>query len=294
MNRRNFLKSSVLIPAAGIVLSKTDFLSGMVNRFSDDYEKKLVEKILDGFETGYKSKSIGEVISYAGKKLLDTEYVAGTLDDYEGAEKLVIRISGLDCVTFVENTLTFARLIKQEKLSYDDYKNELQLIRYRNGKIDGYPSRLHYFTDWIYDNESKGIVKDITRQIGGKKYDKDINFMSTHTSSYRQLKNNQSYIADIKSVENSMSERQLYYIPKSKVNEYYDSLATGDIITTTTDIAGLDVTHTGFIYKEDGYTYFMHASIKSMKVIISNEELKEYLSSNKKQTGIIVARPQEV
>jgi len=42
---------------------------------------------------------------------------------------------------------------------------QLQLVRYRGGIIDGYPSRLHYTTDYWYDNERKGVLKVVTRQI---------------------------------------------------------------------------------------------------------------------------------
>jgi len=83
----------------------------------------------------------------------------------------------------------------------------------------------------------------------------------------------------------------MYYIPKSSVDKYYDDLQTGDIIATTTEIKGLDVTHTGFIYKKKGKTYFLHASLSAKEVIVSKEELKSYLKSDKKKTGIMVARP---
>jgi hypothetical protein len=118
--------------------------------------------------------------------------------------------------------------------------------------------------------------------------------MTSHTDSYKQLKNNSEYRDTMSNIETEMNQRQLYYIPKNIVDNYYDSLKTGDIITTTTDIAGLDVTHTGFIYKDDTGTYFLHASITKKEVIISDVELKEYLKSNKKQTGIIVARPKDI
>ena len=117
--------------------------------------------------------------------------------------------------------------------------------------MDGYPSRLHYFTDWIADNEQKGVVKDITRDIGGVPYNKNIDFMTTHIDSYKQLKGNDAYIQQMRTVEDMINSRDKYYIPKGEVDNFYDSLQTGDIIATTTDIAGLDVTHTGYIYKDN-------------------------------------------
>ena len=257
----------------------------------DDYEIKAVNKKLKSFEASLGNSDMSEIIGTVGKSFLGVEYTAGTLDKNVYEEKLVIMISGLDCVTYVENVLAISNVIKKGKINYDNYKNELQQIRYRNGEINGYPSRLHYFTDWIYNNQEKGIVKDITEEIGGIPYNKKIDFMTTHTSSYKQLEGNSEYINEMESVEANMNKRALYYIRKNDVDEYYDKLQTGDIIATTTNIDGLDVTHTGFIYKEDGKTKFMHASITKGEIVISKEELKEYLKGNKKQTGIIVARP---
>ncbi|MGH2574385.1 MAG: N-acetylmuramoyl-L-alanine amidase-like domain-containing protein, partial [Ignavibacteria bacterium] len=235
-----------------------------------------------------------EAISAVGKSFIGTEYVGNTLEVNPTSEKLVINLTGLDCVTFVENCLTFARCLKDNRTSFEDYKKELEKIRYRDGIIDGYVSRLHYFTDWIYNNQEKEIVKDITQEIGGVVYDKKINFMSTHPKSYKKLsvKNN---LEQIKNTEEAINSRNYYYIPKDNISPIYDSLQTGDIIGTTTNIPGLDVTHTGFVYKkEDGGTYFMHASLKNKQVIISDNSLADYVGEDSKKTGIIIARPQEV
>lgn len=263
-----------------------------VNTFADDEaEIKAVKKKLKTFDATLANYDIGEIISVVGKTFVGVEYVAGTLDKHVSAEKLVIKITGLDCVTYVENVLAISSIIRKGTIDFDSYAAELQKIRYRDGEIKGYPSRLHYYTDWIYNNQEKGYLRDITQDIGGELYSKKINFMSTHTDSYKQLSGNDDFIDEIKSIEKNMNKRKLYYIKKGEVDEYYDKLESGDIIATTTNIEGLDVTHTGFIYKDKGKTKFMHASITKGEIIISKEELKEYLKSNKKQTGIIVARP---
>jgi len=256
-------------------------------------EEELVKEKLESFDNDLGEYSISDIIKVVGESFLGTEYVAGTLDSYDGEEHLVIKISGLDCVTFVENTLAMARVIQKGKRDVQSFKKELQEIRYRGGKINGYTSRLHYFSDWIFDNEKKGIVKDITKAIGGVPYKKKIDFMSTHPELYKQLMSDENNLSEINEVENKINKRKLYYIPKSEVDSYYESLKTGDIIATTTNVKGLDISHTGFVYKQNGKTYFLHASIESKKIIVSGKELKGYLNEHKKQIGIMVARPQE-
>lgn len=291
LTRRNFIKTSAL---SAIFLSAVpQSLKSFNNVFWDDYDEVLCRKkfkLLLGNEV--QKLPIGDVIAEVGKSFIDTDYVAGTLDKNK-SESLVINLTGLDCVTFVENCLVFARCVKLGKTTFDDYKAELKKIRYRDGVINGYSSRLHYFCDWIWDNESKGIVKNITADIGGVSYSKNIDFMSTHTNSYKQLADS-AELEGIKASEDAINSRYYYYIPTKDISKSYDLMQTGDIIATTTSIGGLDVTHTGYVYKEAGGTYFMHASSKSKKVIISSEELQEYVAGDSKKTGIMVARPQDV
>ena len=170
---------------------------------------------------------------------------------------------------------------------------QLQYERYRGGKIKGYPSRLHYFTDWIYDGQKKGIVKDITKSLGGIPYKKEINFMTTHRDAYKQLKNDQFY-KKIGEVQKELNKRKLYYIPKDSVSKIANKLRDGDIIATTTNIPGLDVSHVAMIIKmNNGETRILEAPDVGLRVKLSYVPLSEYLMNNKKQTGIIVARPLE-
>ncbi len=291
ISRRNFIKTSAL-SAIFISAVPSVIKSGSMGLF-DDYDEVLCKKKFKLLvDEGTKSMSMGDAVVEVGKSFLDTDYVAGTLDK-SMSEGLVVNLTGLDCVTFVENCLTFARCVKLGKTSFDDYKAELKKIRYRDGILDGYSSRLHYFCDWITDNENKGIVKNITADIGGVEYNKKIDFMSTHTKSYKQLSNS-SELDGVKAAEEAINSRYYYYIPTNKISASYDLMQSGDIIATTTSIGGLDVTHTGYVYKEGGGTYFMHASSKSKKVIISPEELQDYVAGDSKKTGIMVARPLEV
>lgn len=291
MDRRDFLKGTVMMSVSGIFLSKFSTTGAeKAFRYFDDYENMKCSKMLKSFPAELRDLPINEIIAEVGKSFTGTEYVAGTLDENLN-ETLVVKVTGLDCVTFVENALIMARLVKRGTTEFEDYKKELEFIRYRGGKMDGYPSRLHYFSDWIYDNQEKGVLEDITSGIGGKAYNKTIDFMTTHPDSYKQLKNDAANFQAMEEVEARMNSRQMYYIPKGEVDQFYDLLQTGDIIGTTTDIAGLDITHTGFIYKDGNGTHFMHASLPKKQVMISNEELKEYLAGNKKQSGVMVARP---
>jgi hypothetical protein len=236
---------------------------------------------------------IGDVITEVGKSFLGTEYLSHGLEK-DGDEQLVINLTGLDCTTFLENSLVLARCIKKGKTSFEDFTNELQLIRYRDGVIDEYPSRLHYFSDWIYDNVKKGIVDDVTEEIGGKKIQFKVNFMSTHPESYKHLKENPDFIPVIKKQEKEISCREYYFIPKEGLKSKEDQIQNGDLVAITTTVEGLDIGHIGIAVKMDnGSIHLLHAPTVNTKVQITEEPLSDYLMKYKRHSGVIVLRALE-
>lgn len=238
-------------------------------------------------------KPINEIVIEIGKSFLGTEYVAHTLET-EGDEQLVINLTGLDCTTFLETTIAMARCIKKSKTTFQDYQNELSFIRYRDGKIDKYPSRLHYFSDWIYNNQQKSIVKDITKEIGGKPIKFKLDFMSQNPKYYKQLKENQEFIPIVKKQEEEINSREYYFIPEKDIEKIENKIQTGDLIALTTPEKGLDIGHVGIAIKMDnGRIHFLHAPLVGSKVQITDSPLSDYVIKNKNRNGIIVLRAQE-
>ncbi len=219
---------------------------------------------------------------------IGTPYVAHTLESGQ-EEKLLIYNDKYDCVTFVEYVL--ALTIYQNQTS-DPKKTIPQIItnlRYRNGIIDGYGSRLHYFTEWLIHNEKNGTIKQITTQIGGQPFNKKINFMTTHKPKYPKL-NNPKDLQKVKDAEIYLDKQNLTYIPKDKVRASFTQINDGDIIAITTGIDGLDIVHTGFAYRKGDDIHLLHASEKEGKVVISDLHIDGYMMKNKSQSGIMVAR----
>ncbi|MDL2257367.1 DUF1460 domain-containing protein [Bacteroidales bacterium OttesenSCG-928-I14] len=231
----------------------------------------------------------GYEVAYIALSYLGTPYVAGTLEVNE-EESLVVNLDEVDCTTLVEYCL--ARFLSIH--SFNDFNKELELLRYREGQISGYSSRLHYICEWIKDNEKKGLLKDISREIGGQAYLPEVNFMSSHPDSYPALTNNSKEIERIREIETNINKRTDYYfIPKKEISEKAQLIKDGDIIAFTTSIKGLDVQHIGIAYWQDKKLTFIHASSKAKKVIINPESLAEYANTQKTITGIMVARAED-
>ncbi len=239
---------------------------------------------------GLLESDFGKTLTAIGKTFIGIPYVAKTLEIGE-TESLVVNLHGLDCTTFVENVLAFGLLLKEGKSDFDSFTDILETIRYKDGRLDGYGSRLHYFSEWISNNEQKGLLKEITAEIGGIEINKEINFMGTHRDLYPFLKDDENF-NKIRATEMALKERTFCYLPQEQIEANEHLIKTGDIIALATSIDGLDVTHTGIATREkDGRIHLLHASTGAMEVEVTKLPLADYLKKIKKNTGIMVARP---
>jgi hypothetical protein len=294
MTRRNFI-SHAAFTAIGILSLKPLFFQKKTDGPTDPNISLCIKKFSFAVDNTLAGKPIGDVVASIGESFVGTDYQENTLEIGE-KEQLVLNLQGLDCVTLCENALAFARCIKSATPTVDDFCRQLQSIRYRSGVIDTYASRLHYFSDWIHDNVRKGIVNDVTSDIGGSDTEsayRPINFMTTHRELYRQLAD-EAVFAAVQKKESEIGKRKIQYIPKNKIGAVSAKIFHGDIIAFTTNVAGMDISHTGIAMKEkDGSVRLLHAPIPGKKVQITGLSLHEYCAKNSRQTGIIIARPLE-
>lgn len=233
-----------------------------------------------------------DLIINTAKFFLNKPYVGGTLDRSTDVENLVVNFRELDCNTFVETCLALYSTIRSETISFSEYKRQLAMLRYRDGLIDGYSSRLHYSTDWIYENEKRGFWKNISVDLNGHPIAKTINYMSNHPQLYKQLKNNKQNISRIKELEQNLELRKNNYvvIPKAKISEIEQYIQNGDVVVFATAAAGLDYSHMGIAYWVKDKLHFIHASSLAKKVVIEPETLTNYCNRSKNCIGISVLR----
>jgi hypothetical protein len=262
----------------------------------DDW-RILREKAIWAWELGLDTLSMGESMVYLGLSFLDSRYTPGTLE-LPGSEELVVNLQELDCVTFVENVLALAQFIRSAKPRIAEsefetktlYRQILTRIRYRGGRIDGYPSRLHYFSDWILDNESKGFVREVTEQLEGIEDARAVDFMSEHPESYRQLANPLNLRA-IQEQEFYLSGLIRHRIPEEEIPLRVPLILDGDIIAATSTVDGLDVAHTGIAVWLEDRLHLLHAPLVGEVVEVSALPLAERILRLESQDGIRVIRP---
>jgi hypothetical protein len=249
------------------------------------------------WEEGLDTLPMGDRMVGIGLLFLGTPYGAGSLE-VAGEEDVVVNFEEFDCVTFVENVLALARfvgayepgILESESRTREAYRGALREVRYRGGRVDGYPSRLHYFSDWIRDNEAKGLVKEMTREMGGVEDYEAIDYMTTHPDSYRQLANLANVMA-IQETEFELSGLPRFEIPEEQIGTWAPSIQNGDIIAATSTVDGLDVAHTGLAYWQGSDLHLLHTPLVGGSVEVSREPLGERILRQTGQDGIRVIRP---
>lgn len=233
----------------------------------------------------------GDLIVMIGREFEGTPYVASTLEGEP--EQLTVNLEGLDCTTFVENVLALALTVGEGRTAWQDFIYNLGNIRYRQGRVDGYTSRLHYISDWIVDNTHRGNITEVTGRMPGTAYAvKTLDYMTKHRSAYQAL-TDQAEFERMKNCEIGYRSHRFPYIRSGSMTTKWakENLKNGDILAFTTKVQGLDVSHMGIVVMEADGPHLLHASSKAGRVIVDQRTLQEYLKKNPNITGARVIRP---
>lgn len=264
-----------------------------ITKTSPKTENEIIfDKIISNLsKNNISSQSLGNIMQKVAENFLGAKYKAGLLDRFN-KETLVISLTEFDCLLFIETVLALSRNLALQEYNYQAFANNIVNQRYWNGNLNGYCSRLHYFSEWIYDNHKRNNIEDISITIGGISQQKKLDFMSKHRSSYPRLIQDDTNYQCIVNMEKNLTIQGVptNYIPKQEIKNIYQQLKPGDIIGVTTNIEGLDVTHTGLAYSSaDGKVGFIHAS--PIGTVTIARDLQNYVEHISKSTGIVVARP---
>ena len=268
----------------------TSVVYAQPNVIYTDEDLQIFNRYISYISSSTQLQELDELLEKTAFFFLDKPYTPHTLE-IENEESVVVNLREFDCTTYIETVVALTQTVRSQDHSFDNFIKNLKTLRYREGVLNGYSSRLHYFTDWLYDNEKSGVLENLTTLLGGIREDKQLNFMSTHRNAYSQLKFNDDNLSEILDIEKEIYERcGLSYIPKSKIVDIDYRIPHMSIIAFTTSINGLDVTHTGFAFEKDGELTFIHASSAKNKVIIDSLTVSEYCNLHNACTGIIVAK----
>jgi hypothetical protein len=164
-------------------------------------------------------------------------------------------------------------------------------MRYRGGERRGYPSRLHYFSEWIADGQKRGLLSDRGAELGGIEDARPLRFMTEHRGHYSALADD-GVFREIGMMEHRLDGHPRRVVPTERIPEVIDRIETGEVLAFATEIPGLDVSHAAFAYRDDGgILRVLHAPLSGGVVQVTRATLPEYVAAIRRATGILVARP---
>lgn len=274
-----------------ILLSGFIFLQSTSGQNEDVLYQRLDTIIFHRYIHTFNAKkhgSVGDLMVQTGVFLMDAPYVARTLEQCGKTERLVVNLRQFDPVTLVENCMALVHTLKSKDQRFEAFCNELRDIRYRNGAITDFSSRLHYFTEWISNNETKGKVINLTAAFGGKRFVFTPDFITRNAALYPAM-SNPEIRSEMLTVERNLVHRVNFYIPKSV--PVGNKIRNGDILCLTSNGSTLGISQVGIGFRLGGVLYMIHASAIDNKVEITPEPFLKYIASLPTITGYMVVRP---
>ncbi|MFJ2363655.1 DUF1460 domain-containing protein [Pseudomonas sp. NPDC087697] len=214
---------------------------------------------------------IGQMNNLISREFLGLPYVANRLQGSATTpEELVVDFRGLDCFTYLD----YVEALRKSTNEADFVKSLIQ-TRYVNGNLD-FLHRRHFFTDWSQAEQK--LADDVTAQISPHAV--------TVVKRLNRKADGSAYLPGV-----PMIERSITYIPSAFVNDRVISrLQTGDYVGIYTQVAGLDVTHTGFFINKDEGPVLRNASSKKKNREVVDSPFKDYIA---KTPGIVVLRARQ-
>jgi len=202
-----------------------------------------------------------------------------------------VDLSGFECVSLVEASLAVARCTYVETPDQSCFTSELQAFRYRGGVIEGYASRLHYFSDWLDDNAARGSLELLTLALGGDRVPFTFDYMSKRAHRYPAL-TDPDVAEEIVAVEQRLSATQRVMIDREAVAPIHGQLQSGDVVAVVGNWPGLFIRHVGLVdVGPDGLPHLLHASSLLKVVTVTRGSVGSYITWNDKRRGVVIARP---
>jgi hypothetical protein len=208
-------------------------------------------------------------------------------------EELRVELSRFECVTFIESSLAVARCGFRGESTPACFERELVASRYRGGALSDYASRLHYFDDWIDDNETRKRIQNLTPALGGEPLPRRYFHITSRVLPRADVSPDELAILtrEVAATESRLSRTPHLVLSRERVPRVLDRLQDGDLVAFVRERSGLLVHHAGFVYRVRGKPRLLHASSYHQRVVLTPDDVASYLLRRPERRGILVARP---
>lgn len=210
-----------------------------------------------------------------------------------GHETLRMELDAFECVSFIESAIAVARCGWSSETTESCFMRELEASRYRSGHMGDYSTRLHYFTDWIGDNERRGRISNLTASFGGEPVQKDFFYITQRVLKRAAMDATERTLLShaMEATEARLSSARHSVLSRKSAPRVLNELRDGDLVAFVRDRPGLLVHHAGFVYWANGTPRLLHASSYHGRVVITVRDVTNYLLRRPERRGVIIVRP---
>ena len=207
------------------------------------------------------------------RAFLGTPYLESPLGEGAGYDPdPLIRYDTVDCLTYVDTVLALA-----SSPDPDHVLHTLLQIRYRDG-VPAFGHRNHLMMDeWIPDNEKKGFVRSVTREVGGASVQVAEKDLTAGLWRHRRGVGLPLSVADLK-----LGPARLAYVPIGRFPAVMSRIPDGTIllvVRTDRPLEPIRVTHVGFVFRVHGHLVLRHAA-KALWHKVVDERLADFVHRN--------------
>jgi hypothetical protein len=190
----------------------------------------------------------------------------------------LVNFEETNCMVFCEHVLALS--ISD---SWDNFFNNLQQIRYKDGMI-GMRTRNHYtIADWLPENN--WLLDDVSQEVGGK-YTKNLTRNISHTKFFQGKGiNDMRYVIPDREITVS-------YIPKESLSEIEGNLRSGDIgALLFADKPDIFSAHMWMVIEQNGNLVIRESSSSKMTTFDTPYKIwSAKIAASKRYIGIAVMR----
>jgi len=258
-------------------------------RLPNNHNNSLI-KWFDAVGPRRDTDSFGELVLRAALVQLSKPYKRQDKRNDE-QENSAIDINTFQCVSLLEGALALARCTWMDQRNRDCFIAEVERSRYQGGVRKDYASRLHYFTDWLYDNVERDRMQFLSSEMGGRAVSTEFWYMTENPNRYPPLANVETR-AQIKQVERRLSGHRPIVVDRDNLFAAQRQLRAGDIVAIVGSKPGLLVTHVGIVhYGGDSRPQLLHASSYHKRILVTTGDIYNYVIRRPERRGIMAARP---
>ena len=192
-----------LICSAGIA-SESRLPFGTVFKGQDQFNRLVAKAKAENWKS---PTPIGDRTAAVGKALVSYRYKHFTLEIDNRIESPSVNFYGMDCWNIFRNGTRLCANVERTGIKLDSgtfVYIEIENQSYRASMHGRLSFRLHYLEDWLYDNDTRVLVSDMTRQLRGAA-SRTLRAMTVGWRHYRYLAANRSLLGPLARMEANVS-----------------------------------------------------------------------------------------